>query len=173
MIRKATNADIPAIAGIYEAILDCQDRGECTVGWIRGIYPTADTARAALTRDDLYVLTENDTVLAAAVINQVQVPEYADARWRYSADDGHVLVLHTLTVDPAYTRQGLGRRFVAFYEDTARAMGIRCLRMDTNARNTVARRLYASLGYREADIVPCVFNGIPGVQLVCLEKQLD
>ena len=44
------------------------------------------------------------------------------------------------------------------------------LRMDTNAKNQAARKLYARLGYWEADIVPCVFNGIPGVQLVCLEK---
>ncbi len=45
--------------------------------------------------------------------------------------------------------------------------------MDTNARNQAARALYARLGYQEPGIVDCVFNGIPGVQLVCLEKTLD
>ena len=35
--------------------------------------------------------------------------------------------------------------------------------MDTNEKNAAARRLYARLGYREAGIVPCVFNGIKGV----------
>lgn len=30
----------------------------------------------------------------------------------------------------------------------------------------------AALGWREAGIVPCSFNGLPGVQLVCLEKPL-
>ena len=44
--------------------------------------------------------------------------------------------------------------------------------MDTNAKNAAARRLYSRLGYREAGIVPCVFNGIPDVRLVCLEKKL-
>ena len=44
--------------------------------------------------------------------------------------------------------------------------------MDTNARNLAARRLYKHLGYLEAGIVSCVFNGIPDVQLVCLEKLL-
>lgn len=28
------------------------------------------------------------------------------------------------------------------------------------------------LGYEEVGIVPCVFNGIPNVQLVCLEKDI-
>ena len=45
-------------------------------------------------------------------------------------------------------------------------------RSDTNERNIAARHLYASLGYREADIVPCDFNRIPKIHLVLLEKKL-
>jgi len=44
--------------------------------------------------------------------------------------------------------------------------------MDTNSRNLRARAMYKKLGYREIGIVPCVFNGIEGVQLVLLEKRL-
>lgn len=46
------------------------------------------------------------------------------------------------------------------------------LRMDTNEQNIIARELYRKLGYLEAGIVPCEFNGIPGVNLVLLEKKL-
>ena len=42
--------------------------------------------------------------------------------------------------------------------------------MDTNEKNTRARSLYAKFGYNEADIVGCTFNGIRGINLVCLEK---
>ena len=44
--------------------------------------------------------------------------------------------------------------------------------MDTNSRNARARAMYGRLGYREVGIVPCVFNGIRGVELVLLEKSL-
>ena len=44
--------------------------------------------------------------------------------------------------------------------------------MDTNARNEAARAMYRKLGYREIGIVPTVFNGIEGVQLVLLEKKI-
>ena len=44
--------------------------------------------------------------------------------------------------------------------------------MDTNAINTRARAMYHKLHYHEADILPCVFNGLPDVQLVLLEKRL-
>ena len=43
---------------------------------------------------------------------------------------------------------------------------------NNNEKNSAARALYKKLGYTEAGIVPTVFNGIPGVNLVCLEKTL-
>ncbi|MBR6653148.1 MAG: GNAT family N-acetyltransferase, partial [Oscillospiraceae bacterium] len=78
----------------------------------------------------------------------------------------------TLVVDPTEYKKGVGRSFVDYYEQMARDMECTVLRMDTNERNNRARRLYKRLGYREAGIVPCVFNGIPDVMLVCLEKKL-
>ncbi len=44
--------------------------------------------------------------------------------------------------------------------------------MDTNELNQNARSFYKKLGYNEAGILPCVFNGIPGIKLVMLEKKL-
>ena len=38
--------------------------------------------------------------------------------------------------------------------------------------NTGALALYKKLGYTEAGIVAGTFNGIPNVQLVCLEKKV-
>ncbi len=83
-----------------------------------------------------------------------------------------VMVLHTLVVDPDKKRRGYGRAFLDFYENYARENGCAVLRIDTNARNAAARKMYAAFGWREAGIVPCSFNGLPGVQLVCLEKPL-
>lgn len=82
------------------------------------------------------------------------------------------MVLHTLVVDPHRKGRGYGKAFVAFYENYAKEHNCVALRMDTNARNAGARNLYHKLGYKEIGIVSCVFNGIPDVQLVCLEKYL-
>ncbi len=171
-IRKAEKTDIDRIQRIYEAIHDAEEQGLAVIGWIRDVYPTRKTAEDALARGDLFVMTETGRVVAAAVINQIQVPEYRQAAWEHKAAEDAVMVLHALTVDPAEKGKGYGRAFVAFYEAYARDCGCTALRMDTNARNERARRLYQSLGYREAGIVRCVFNGIPGVALVCLEKGL-
>ena len=171
--RKAVESDIPAIAQIYEDIHTAEESGDAAIGWIRGVYPTADTARAALKRGDLFVGMENGHVIGAAVINQLQVDVYEGAPWQYPADGEAVMVLHTLVISPALVRSGYGRRFVEFYEEYARAHACPYLRLDTNARNTRARALYRKLGYDEIAVVPCVFNGIEGVQLVLLEKNLS
>ena len=60
-----------------------------------------------------------------------------------------------------------------FYEDYALENGLPELRIDTNARNLRARAMYKKLGYTEIDIVPTVFNGLPDVDLVLLEKNLE
>lgn len=169
---KAGEKHIDAIEGIYSRIIDAQETGGSFVGWQRGVYPTRQTALDALGRGDLFVCVDGGQVAAAAIINRIQVPVYAEVGWLYPAEPDEVMVLHTLVVDPLCSGRGYGSAFVAFYEGYARQSGCPVLRMDTNEKNAAARRLYARLGYREAGIVPCVFNGIKGVGLVCLEKKL-
>lgn len=172
MFRKATLTDLDAISSIYDAVHDAEEAGRTTIGWVRSIYPTRATAQQGIRSGDLFVLEEDGRIVAAARINQVQGEEYKQVAWSFKADDSKVMVLHTLAVHPEYFGRGFGTDFAAFYEDYAAQQGCTCLRMDTNTRNTTARTLYKKLGYTEAGIVPCIFNGIDGVQLVCLEKPL-
>lgn len=171
MFRTASPADIPAVAQIYRDIIALEPPGGRT-GWLPGVYPTGDTASAALARGELFVYEEDGTVLAAGILNQTQADVYAQGDWQYPAPPENVMVLHTLVVSPNASGRGLGRRFVGFYEDHARTHGCTVARLDTNAVNVPARSLYGKLGYREVGVVPCDFNGIPGVYLVLLEKAL-
>lgn len=173
MVRSAVEADLPAVAAIYEHIHAQEALGLTHTGWLPGVYPVADTARQALERGDLFVgLDREERVVASGILNQVQVDVYAQGHWQFPARDEQVFVLHTLTVEPAAGRRGLGRAFVHFYEAAGRALGCTVLRIDTNQTNTAARALYRSLGFHELGAVPCDFNGIPGIRLVLLEKSL-
>ena len=174
MFRKASENDIDRIAEIYSAVHSEEEAGRAVIGWDRAVYPVRKTAETGVQSGDLFVC-ENDEgrILAAARINREQVPEYAAAAWRYDAADEEVMVMHTLVVDPAVKGTGIGSEFAAFYEAYAKKHGCPELRIDTNEKNAAARRLYKRLGYEEVSIVNCVFNGIPGVRLVCLEKRLE
>lgn len=173
IIRKANADDIKKAYNVYSKVLLNEEEGKSTVGWIRGVYPTVRTVEDAVEAGDFFVCEENGEILACARINQIQVPEYSIANWKYkNIPDDKVMVLHTLAVDPDAGKKGKGSEFVAFYERYALKSGCTHLRMDTNEKNRNARRLYNKLGYFEADIVPCDFNGINGIRLVCLEKKL-
>ena len=172
IIRKAAAQDIPAVTELFEDVHTAQENGQLFVGWVRGVYPTQATAETAIQRNDLFVAEENDALVGAGVINQIQVDVYAGAPWKHPAPGNEVMVLHTLCISPKALRRGYGSRFAAFYEEYALAHGCHYLRIDTNERNLTARALYQKLGYEEIDIVPCEFNGIKGVGLVLLEKKL-
>ena len=171
-IRKAAGSDLDAVASIYDELHRAEEDGCITMGWERGIYPVRATAQAALERNDLFVMEEEGTIVASGVINRLQVDVYAGAAWEHAAGDEQVCVLHTLAVSPRFFRRGCGTRFVQFYEQYAKEHGCTELRIDTNEKNEAARKLYRRLGYREIGIVPTVFNGIEGVNLVLLEKWL-
>ena len=170
MIRKASMADLPYIRQIYEDIHTEEENGNLTIGWARAVYPTEKTAEASVQRGDMFVLEEEGMILGAGIINQVQVDVYEKAPWEYQSEA--VCVLHTLVISPGASGRGYGKAFISFYERWAEEHSLMELRIDTNARNSVARSMYRKLGYKEIGIVPTVFNGIPGVDLVLLEKNL-
>lgn len=172
MFRKATLQDLDRITEIYNEIHTEEEAGRATIGWVRAIYPVRKTAEESILKGDMFVEEENGQIVAAAKINQEQVPEYKDAAWEHDVSDNQVMVLHTLVVSPFAKGKGYGTKFVEFYEKYALEHGCHYLRMDTNEKNKNARRLYKKLGYKEVSIVPSFFNGIEGVQLVCLEKKI-
>lgn len=172
IIRKANANDVDAVAKIYEEIHEEEALGKITTGWLKGIYPLRPNAQNAFEKDWLYVAEIDGKVVSSIIINKDQGPIYKEAEWEFEAADDEVIVLHTLVVSPSCKQNGIGTKMIAFSEQFALDNGCREIRMDTNARNTIARKLYKKLGYKEVSIVPCVFNGIPDVQLVCLEKHL-
>lgn len=172
MIRKATEKDIDAIEEIYLRQHALEECGKGVTGWKRDIYPTRKTATDSVRLGDMFVYERDGEIIACGRINREQVDVYASVPWLYKATDDEVMVLHTLCVSPDKKGKGVGTEFVEFYEAYARESGCTVLRIDTNERNIPARTLYRKLGYREAATVPCTFNGICGVGLVCIEKKL-
>ena len=172
MIRKATAKDIDAVEELYDAIHTAEENGKQTIGWIRGIYPVRKTAEVALKRGDLFVLEDAGKIRGTGILNKIQVNSYAEGHWEHEVPDEQVCVLYTLVIDPNSAGKGYGRAFIEYYETYAQENDCTELRIDTNARNAVARAMYKKHGYTEIGIVPTVFNSIEGVQLVLLEKYL-
>lgn len=116
-IRRARRSDLERVSEIYERIHDEEEKGNTKTGWVRNVYPTIDSARQALERKDLFVLTDENGISASAIINQIPVKEYENADWSRVVEKNEVMVLHCLAVDPKRKGKGYGSSFVSFYQE--------------------------------------------------------
>lgn len=173
MIRPAVEADLPAIADIYDAILTREEGdGPVYTNWQRGKYPTADTARQALAEGTLYVGEDGGFLWGVVNLNNLQLPEYDEIPWSIPAKVEEVGVIHTLCIHPEAAGQGRARQMVAFCEAEARRQGRTVIRLDTWEGNLPANRMYPALGYRFAGAAAFFFQGFIHEILNCYEKAL-
>ena len=172
MIRKAAAADLPGIGEIYEAIFVQEARGPAYTNWLRGTYPTVDSARQVLEAGTLYVGEEDGVLWGVVNLNGVQLPEYDEIPWSIPAEREAVGVIHTLCIHPRQSGRGRARQMAAFCEETARVQGKSVIRLDTWEGNVPANRLYPSLGYRFAGATEFFFQGYIRETLNCYEKAL-
>lgn len=173
VIRKATAADLCAVAEIYKSIHHLEESGTVSIGWDSRVYPVYDTASDALGEDSLFVMTIDDKVVASAIINQKQPSVYYSVEWLNPVQDDKVGVLHTLVVHPDFGKQGLGRLFIQFFENYCKRQGYEVVRLDTQVKNTRAYSLYPKLGYRLAGIRRTKFQNLPAfIDLAMFEKKI-
>lgn len=173
MFRPATVHDLPAIEAIYNEILEQEDLRPCSfTNWQRDAYPTLRTAQQALEEGTLWVGEEAGELFGAANLNAVQLPEYDQIPWHFSAAPDEVRVIHTLVISPRWSGRGKAREFVAFCEEEARRQGGRVLRLDTYEGNHPANAMYPKLGYRYAGVTLFFFQEFIRENLNCYEKLL-
>ena len=124
IIRKAVRDDAKKVAGVYSDVHTAKEAGLVSCGWIRGVYPTEETANASFERDDLFVMEVDNEVIGTAIINKIQLEEYKTIKWQYEAPCDEVMVLHTFAISPKMGNRGYGKKFVEFAKKEIREKAI-------------------------------------------------
>ena len=139
LFRPAAESDLDAIERHYTELLTHEaETGRSTTNWSLGVYPTRQTAAAALAAGTLWVLEREGEPVASVILNHHQDDFYATIGWQYPALPEQVLVVHTLCIPPRYAGQGLGRECVSRIKQLAATMGCTVIRLDTWAGNIPA-----------------------------------
>jgi ribosomal protein S18 acetylase RimI-like enzyme len=82
-------------------------------------------------------------------------------------EEDDVLDIHRLVVDPDHFRKGIARSLVEHVEKTAQ---LSCkVVVSTGAKNTPARSLYQSMGFKETEEIEVA----PGLRIVRFEKTVQ
>ena len=159
MIRKAIKDDIESVAALYDKAISYEDAHIKYTSWQKDIYPTADTARAGIEQSSLFVIEENEKLLASVILNHKQPPEYRNASWSVAPPYDKILVIHTLCVDPESSGRGIGTSLVNFIKDYAKELRCVAIRLNTTAKNEPAKHLYEKNGFVIADRKKILLNG--------------
>ncbi len=114
------------------------------------LYPDKETLLRDIERSEMRVLSTQTRVVACITLNTEESPEYRTVQWRHA---GPALVVHRLTVDPAWQGQGFATKLMIHAERHARETQFRTLRLDAYTENPGAMALYIKLGYAKAGTV--------------------
>lgn len=142
-IRQATVADLDEIWALFrKAIADLQRHH---INQWDDMYPDLVILADDVAKKQMYVLTLDDQIVAAIVLNEEQNEAYCAADW--SDKEGNAAVIHRLCVHPDYQSRGIGRKMVFAAEEHLAAAGYKSIRLDAFVGNNKALKLYAHLGY--------------------------
>ncbi|MPM44240.1 Mycothiol acetyltransferase [bioreactor metagenome] len=149
VFEKGRAQDIEEIGRLYDDLCDYLSAHVNYPGWIKGFYPTLDTAAEGVRTDTLFIAKCNDTIVGTVILNGIPETGYESANWAITTTDySDVFVMHTLAVHPDYLKYGVGRFLLQSGIDYAKNHGFRALRLDVNDQNEPAMRLYEALGFQ-------------------------
>jgi ribosomal protein S18 acetylase RimI-like enzyme len=114
------------------------------------IYPNKNILQNDIEKQELYVIEIGRKIVGFIVLNEDQSPEYATLNWEHN---GRAFIVHRLTINPDYQRQGLATRLMDFAEKSASLNGFNCIRLDAFTHNPAAFTLYENRGYSKAGVV--------------------
>lgn len=144
MIRKATSTDIEFILLVTRA---------CAANMINnGIfqwnehYPNAKAFEQDIARNELYVLTIEDTIVGTIVISSLMDNEYQTVKWLTPSTKN--IYIHRLAVHPDYQGRGFAQELMNFAENFAIENTYLSIRLDTFSINYRNQKFYEQRGYK-------------------------
>ena len=141
VFRRATLSDFKAVAAMYESAVGalCDSRID---QWDE-VYPAKRMLRADILKRQMFVLTQQQRIVSAVVINRRQHQLYKTAKWSFTRP----AVLHRLCVAPEFQHKGYGKKTVGCAEHHLRRTHRCSIRLDAFSQNPSALQLYEGLGY--------------------------
>nr|WP_307991728.1 GNAT family N-acetyltransferase [uncultured Niameybacter sp.] len=153
IIERATLNDVEELSALYDALNDYLATHTNYPGWLKGIYPTGETALEGINKENLFVMRQEGKVVGTLILNHDQEAAYEEGNWSKELKEEEVIVVHTLAIHPEYSGKGIGAQLLDFAKNYSLEKGMKAIRLDTAIGNIPAQKLYEKCGYIETGIV--------------------
>lgn len=146
-LQKAEAAESEEIRKFYFDVIDAMQNKDFSIGWKKGIYPDDDYIRESIQKGELYTLRDSEKLSACMVLNTSFNDGYVGLTWSRELKDGEFLVPHALAVAGNMQGRGIGKLAVREIIYFARKNNKKAVRLDIVSSNSVAEKLYTSMGF--------------------------
>ena len=141
--KLGTVQDLDAVCSLVnDAITEMEKNG--IYQWDE-IYPAKSDFAEDVKNNNLYVVFDEDTLIAFYVISRECDVQYGNAKWKYEDDSAYIL--HRFCVSPKMQNKGIGKTVLQHIEKQIKDLGYESIRLDTFTQNPFAQRLYCHNGY--------------------------
>ena len=110
-------------------------------------YPSQEAFEKNISRNELYILENNGSILGTIVISTFKDKEYEEINW-LTPDASKSIYIHRLSIHPDRQGKGYAQQLMAFAEKYAYENGYDSIRLDTFSQNVRNQHFYEQRGYK-------------------------
>ena len=157
-ISKANKDQFEAARSFYHSLIDAMKDSPYDIGWKKDIYPAPEFLKESIEAGELYVCVEDGNIAGAMVLNHCCNEGYSRFKWQTEASEDEALVIHALSVHPAYGGKGYAKAMVRKAFEVGASTHQKAVRLDVLAGNVPAEKLYTALGFKYMDTLKMYYE---------------
>ncbi len=167
LIEKATYSNLEACHLITRSCADAMIK-KGIFQWNEA-YPSKEILKKDIELQQLWKLTENNTIIGIIVLTKIEDEEYKSVKWL--TENLNNLYVHRLAVQPKFQGKGYAQKLMSFGEDYAINNNYNSIRLDTFSQNTRNQKFYEKRGYIKLESI--FFPNQSVHPFYCYEKVLN
>lgn len=156
-IEKGTMNDVDELSNLYDELNDYLQSGTNYPGWIKGVYPTRETAINGMD-NNLFVLRIDEKIAGSIILSHNPEAAYKEITWGIDTDYKNIIVIHTFAIHPNYMNKGIGKILMDFAKSYSKNEKMKAIRLDVSINNLPAISLYEKCGYKYMGTVDLGLN---------------
>ncbi len=130
-------------------------------------YPNNDVIKKDINSNQSYVLEQDNTIVATAMLSFEPEPTYAKIEGAWLTNNGYA-VIHRIAVDSTKTKNGFAKTMLSNLENLCHAKNIKSIKIDTHPDNKNMKGFLEKSGFKYCGVIYL----LDGNKRIAFEKQI-